>query len=170
MQHFVKGFSPFCSVAPELTSSVHMPFRYTCRWLGLHMRHAIRVPQATSKHTRTPPDVPRRRPKPTITNGKRFVTFMHSCLTYVMLCISGKYLVQQMQLEVKMQVRAVWVCVSMPMGHVWVCWLCLIHLHVHSAITPHIPCNAGPEHPTSERASVFGTALRCNIVCVPKRG
>ena len=134
------------------------------------MRHAIRVPQATSKHTRTPPDVPRSRPKPTITNGERFVTSMHSCLTYVMLCISGKYLVQQMQLEVKMQARAVLGGHSMTIGRVWVGLLRLIHLHVHSAITPHIPCNAGPEHPTSERASAFGTALRCNSACVPERG
>ena len=33
-------------------------------------------------------------------------------------------------------------CVSMPMGHVWVGLLRLIHLHVHSAIPPHIPCDA----------------------------
>ena len=136
----------------------------------MHMRHAIRVPQTTSKHTRTPSDVTRSRPKPVITNGERFVTFMHSCLTYVMLCISGKYLVQQMQLEVNMQPRAVLGGHCMTIGRVWVGLLCLIHLHVHSAITPHIPCNAAPEHPTSERASVFGTALRCNSVCVPKRG
>ena len=153
-----------------LTSSLHMPFRYTCWWLGLHMRHAISVPQTTSKHTRTPPDVPRSHPKPIITNGKRFVTSMHSCLTYVMLCISGKYLVQQMQLEVNMQARAVLGGHSMTIGRVWVGLLRLIHLHVHSAIPPHIPCYAGPEHPTSERASVFGTALRYNSVCVPKRG
>ena len=125
-----------------MTSSLHMPFRYTSRWLGMHMRHAIRVPQTTSKHTRTPPDVPRSHPKPIITNGERFVTSMHSCLTYVMLCISGKYLVQQMQLEVKMQARAVLGGYPMAIGRVWVGLLRLIHLHVHSAIPPHIPADA----------------------------
>ena len=134
------------------------------------MRHAIRVPQTTSKHTRTPPDVPRSHPKPIITNGERFVTSMHSCLTYGMLCISGKYLVQQMQLEVNMQARAVLWGHSMTIGRVWVGLLRLIHLHVHSAITPHIPCNAGPEHPTSERANVFRLTLRYKSVCLLKRG
>ena len=64
---------------------------------------------------------------------------------------------QQMQLEVNMQARAVLGGHCMTIGRVWVGLLRLIHLHVHSAITPHIHsmANAGPEHPTSERASVF---------------
>ena len=56
-----------------------------------------------------------------------------------MLCISGKYLVQQMQLEVNMQARAVLGGHCMTIGRVWVGLLRLIHLHMHSAIPPHIP-------------------------------
>ena len=49
---------------------------------------------------------------------------------------------QQMQLEVKMQAGAVLGGYSMTIGRVWGGLLRLIHLHVHSAITPHIPCHA----------------------------
>ena len=49
---------------------------------------------------------------------------------------------QQMQLEVKMQARAVLGGHYMTIGRVWVGLLRLIHLHVHSAFPPHIPADA----------------------------
>ena len=72
------------------------------------MGHALRPLPGTPKRTRATPDVPRSAPKPNNTNGKRLDILMHSLLTYAISCISDKYHVQQMQLEVKMQATAGW--------------------------------------------------------------
>ena len=49
---------------------------------------------------------------------------------------------QQMQLEVKMQARAVLGGHSMTIGRVWVGLLRLVRLRAHYANPPHIPADA----------------------------